>query len=255
MEQWNAINMLVSVMKNDKAIRAIFLKGSWARGDGDQDSDVDLYCLVHEEDLESFLEKRLYYLRHYQELLYWSEANFVAPQIVAVFSNGLHLDLYTVTLNTLQQTDMIKIIYDPDNLLADYQGSFFELNPDEVFRLFGSLTFSLLEFEAAYKRGNVIWASRLASHISGDLILLLRYVYNPKYAQLGFKKIDQHIPKELYRTLSNAFDRISPSKLPQGLVDLLVILEEIIHKLPAEIRERLNMKFYNFMADRIRSLN
>ena len=31
MEQWNAINMLVSVMKNDKAIRAIFLKGSWAR--------------------------------------------------------------------------------------------------------------------------------------------------------------------------------------------------------------------------------
>ena len=82
------------------------------KGDGDQDSDVDLYCLVHEEDLDDRFRKRLYYLRHYQELLYWSEANFVAPQIVAVFSNGLHLDLYTVTLNTLQQTDMIKIIYD-----------------------------------------------------------------------------------------------------------------------------------------------
>lgn len=254
MEQNNAIQKLAETLKKDRATRAIFLKGSWARGEGDKYSDVDLYCLIHEQELESFLTRRLAHLRQYGALLFWTEVNFVAPQIVAVFDNGLHVDLYTVTESTLQQTDAVKVLYDPEGLLTDFHGSFFELTVDELVRTFGSLTFSLLEFEAAYKRGNLVWASRLASHISGDVVLLLRHVSDPKRAQLGFKKINDYLPKDVYEDLSAALNGISPAQLPVGLIKLLGLLDEVITKLPAEVRDKLNFPFYNFMVERIRVL-
>lgn len=254
MEQWDAINVLTQSLKEDRALRAIFLKGSLARGDGDEYSDVDLYCLVHEQELEGFLERRLKYLKNYRQLLFWTEVNLVCPQIVAVFSNGLHVDLYTVTASTLQQTDTIKALYDPEGLLNDYKGRSFELNKADILRTFESLTFSLLEFEAAYKRKNMVWAARLASHISGDLVLLLRHVYDPKHAQLGFKKINNFLPQEVYEALSDALDEIRPTKLPIGLLKLLDLLDGVITNLPADIKEELNFPFYNFMVEKIRAI-
>lgn len=168
MKQWNAIRTLVQTLQGDTAVRSIFLKGSLARGDGDEYSDVDVYCLVHDHELESFLDRRLDHLRHYRDLLFWSEPNFVGPQIVAVYSNGLHLDLYTVTASTLHTTDAVKILYDPEGLLAGYKGSSFTLSKENILKAFDSLSFSLLEFESSFRRGNLVWASRLASHISGN---------------------------------------------------------------------------------------
>jgi len=253
-EQWNAIYTLVPILKEDKAVRAIFLKGSLARGEGDKYSDVDLYCLVYEDGLEHFLNRRLDYLKKYKGLLFWTEVNFVAPQIVAVFNNGLHLDLYTVTKETLKQTDAVKILYDPEKLLSDYQKGWFELSKEEIVKIFDQLTFKLLEFEAAYKRKNMIWASRLASHISGDIVLLVRYIYDPKHAQLGFKKINNAIPEEIYQELCNALDKINPSNLPMGLFKLLELTDEIISKLPSDINDELNFKFYDFMSEKIKKL-
>ena len=40
----------------------------------------------------------------------------MGPQIVAVYDNGLHFDLYTVTLR-LYKKDQIKVLYDPCGLL------------------------------------------------------------------------------------------------------------------------------------------
>lgn len=254
MEQLNAIHTLSQALIKDKAIRALFLKGSLARGDGDEYSDVDLYCLVHDHAVESFLERRTDYLLKYGELLFWTEVDHVGPQIVAVFSNGLHIDLYTVTAGTLQQTDAIKILYDPEGLLSNFQGSFFELNKMELVKRFESLSFLLLEFEAAYKRKNMIWASRLASHISSEVVLLVRHVYDPKRAQLGFKKINNHLPQNVYQSLSAALDEISPTKLPNGLLKLLDIIERVITQLPPDVSDDLNFPFYKYMAEKIRTL-
>lgn len=254
MEQWNAVGSLVEQLKKDKAVRAIFLKGSLAREDWDQFSDIDLYCLVHEIELDSFLTRRLACLEEYAPLLFWTEVNFVGPQIVAVFENGLHVDLYTVTAETLQQTDVVKVLYDPEELLGDYAVKSFPLSSEAVLRTFNSLAFSLLEFAAAFNRGNLIWASRLASHISSDIVLLLRYIYDPERAQLGFKRVDKYVPADTYQAVSDALDNIGPTKLPHGLVTLLDLLEELIPSLPAEIKENLNLAFYNFTAEIVRQL-
>lgn len=89
MRQEEAVKKVYSEIMRDKLVRAVFLKGSIARGECDEYSDVDFYCMVDEERKEEFLSKRIKYLESYKPLIYYSEENFVGPQIVAVFEDGL----------------------------------------------------------------------------------------------------------------------------------------------------------------------
>ncbi len=254
MKQWEAVEKIMPYLKEDKAVRAVFLKGSLARGEEDSYSDVDLYCLVHKNKIDEFLERRLDYLRKCNQIIFWTEVNFVAPQMVTVFNNSLHFDLYTVTVNTLKQTDEIKVLYDPDNLLSNYRNQGFEYEKEEIIDIFNSFTFSLLEFETAYRRGNMVWATRLASHLSGDLIIIIRYIYDPTQAKLGFKRINNIIPQEFYLKFSKALDMTGPSKHPEGVIKLLDILDELIVEFTRRKGLELNLHFYNHMSARIREL-
>jgi hypothetical protein len=120
MKQHHAIDTVCDVLMQDNNVKAIHLNGSFAQGLDDMHSDVDMYCIVNEDQLDDFLSKRIAYLESYRPILYWSEANFVGPQIVAVFNDGLHFDLYTQTIKNLSMVDVIKILYDPQDLLKDY---------------------------------------------------------------------------------------------------------------------------------------
>lgn len=254
MKQLEAIDKILEIMKKDKAVRALFIKGSIARGQLDEYSDVDFYCIVKDDELEDFLKRRLSCLKQYKPLIYWSEANFVGPQIVAVFNNGLHFDLYTVTLDTLQNSGEIKVLYDPEKLLKDYKPEHLTISDKNVIKLINEFTFTMLEFEAAYCRNDLLWASRLASHLSGELSVVLRYLFDKKNAKLGFKRLYKKLDESLYKKLKKAMDLSGPSYLPKGVILLGEIIDEIIKKLPHEISSKVNTEFLYYMLDKINRL-
>lgn len=254
MKQIEAVKTMCEIIKNDNSIRAIFLKGSMARNDLDDYSDVDFYCIIKDNELEDFLKRRLDYLKQYRPLIYWSETNFVGPQIVAVFDNGLHFDLYTVTFETLQKTDAIKVLYDPDKLLSDYKSEHLSICENDVIDIFDGFTFTLLEFEAAYCRNDLIWASRLASHLSGDLAVILRYLFDTNNSKLGFKRLYKSLDEELHKKIIEAMDLSGPSFLPKGVILLAEIVNGIIENLPNEISSKINIIFFNYMFDKIKRL-
>ncbi len=254
MKQLEAIEKIAEVIKKDNAIKAMFLKGSIARNCLDDYSDVDFYCIVDNEGLEDFLNKRIDYLNQYRPIVYWSESNFVGPQIVAVYDNGLHFDLYTVTIETLQNTDEIKVLYDPDDLLLSYKSTPLKLSEEDVIGLFHEFTFSLLEFEAAYCRNDLLWASRLASHLSGNLSMILRYLYDINNSKLGFKRLCKYLDTEMHNKMAKAMDLSGPSNLPNGVMLLVEIAREILEKLPEKVSSNVNIHFFNFMAKKINKL-
>lgn len=151
LHQWEAVNTILSVVKKDTAVKAAFVKGAMAYGQVDEFSDVDFYCLVHEDKLEDFLDRRVELLKQYQEIVFYSEANFLGPQIVAVFNNGLHYDLYTVTESSFPLKGEFLSLYDPEEILPMYQSLIqgLELTPAELETTFHEFTFCLVEFEAA----------------------------------------------------------------------------------------------------------
>lgn len=119
--QWEAVETILQAVKQCPEIKAAFLKGSLAKGIADEYSDVDFYCLVDTARLEQFLKKRLEILESYRPVIYHSESDFVGPQLVAVFDNGLHFDLYTVTLEAFPRMGKFRVLYDPHGLLEQFE--------------------------------------------------------------------------------------------------------------------------------------
>ncbi|WP_440895654.1 nucleotidyltransferase domain-containing protein [Amphibacillus sp. Q70] len=254
MKQLDAINIILPFLIKDRDVRAVYVKGSIARGESDEFSDVDLYCLVKEDGLNRFLEKRIDYIREYRSLMYLTEVNFVGPQIVGVYDNGLHFDLYTVTYDTMNRTGEIKILYDPERLLSQYRIEPLGITNDDVVEYFNRIAFSMLEFEAAYCRNDLIWASRLGSHMTGDLSIILRHIYDPDNAQIGLKGLHKKMDKDTYAKLAGAVDHLGPSYLPKGVKVLAEITDEILEDLPKEIHDKVNKRFLYNMTAKINEL-
>ncbi|MGX8794785.1 DUF2785 domain-containing protein [Fusibacter sp. JL298sf-3] len=248
MKQFDAIEIIKNRLIETHLVSAIYLKGSLARDEADMYSDVDLYCLILPEHVDAFLALRLEVLKAYKPMVYWSEANFVGPQIVCVYEDGLHLDLYVQTPETLTQTDAIKVLYDPENYLENYIAKPLDLSTSEMTRLFDAATFTLLEFETAYLRGDLVWASRLASHLSGDLSVLLRHLYHPEYAKLGCKRLNCYLENALSRRFEEAVNLSSPNHLPLGVQQMVTILDDIKEAFGG------NLVFFDFMKDKISHL-
>ncbi len=254
MDQNEAIRIVSLALIKDSAVRAVFLKGSHARGEEDAFSDVDMYCLVNCDLMEGFLERRISYLENYRKLIYWSESDFVGTQIVGVFEDGLHFDLYTVTLESLRHTDEILILHDPEGLLLEYKAEMFSMTDGEASKLLSDFTFSLLEFESAFHRKDFLWAHRLGSHLATDLMIVMRHLEEPNKARLGIKGLHKKISMNQLDSLTAALNLLGTDELPLGVQKLVEIAAELIESLNERLDERWNQPFFDFMVQRIQAL-
>lgn len=253
MEQLNIIDVITKRLLKEKEIRALFLKGSFARNEVDEYSDIDYYVIVHDEEVESFLNKRIEILQSYRPLIYYSEANFVGPQIVGVYDNGLHIDLYTITLNNLKQSDKIKVLYDPEHLLDNYEEKSLSLSLDEISKNINEFSFTLLEFETAYKRRDILLSSRLVNYLNFYLITLLRYIIDKDFSLLGFKRLYKNLDYKTYEKIKDILDLQGPSHCLECVKSNIKLFDEYLNKLPPNIKG-INYEFYNFMKERINNI-
>src|SRR5699024_11706432 len=123
MKQDEAVKIISQSLMKDKMVKAIFIKESISRGEYDEYSDVDLYCLVDEADEDTFLIHRLRHLESYRKILFYEDLFIIAPQIIAVFDNLLHVDLFTVTETTFKEKDFFRVLYDPEDRLSKFQST------------------------------------------------------------------------------------------------------------------------------------
>lgn len=248
--QQQAIDTLLAAARQDEAVRAVFLKGSLARGGGDAYSDVDFYCLVHADKLEAFLARRKALLEQYRPILFWMEVNHVGPQVIAIYNDRLHLDFYTVTQEKLPTGGTAKALYDPENLLADYEATTAALSFAEIVLHFDSFLFSLVQIETAVRRDYLTWAHYLVEKLPGEFAFLYRYLYTPDNAMLSLKDFD--------RVLDNATrDRMLQAQQANILESTriyIALMREIASEYPLEEKAVFNWTFFDMMAWRIEAL-
>ena len=72
-------------------------------------------------DVNDFLSRRLKHLRAYREILFYEDLFIIAPQMIAVYDNLLHMDLFAVTESTFKKKDYFQVIFDPDNRLQVFE--------------------------------------------------------------------------------------------------------------------------------------
>lgn len=190
MKQQEAIQLITERLKQDEAVQAIFMKGSFGRGEADDHSDIDLYVMVHPDEEASFLSRRLEHLNAYRPILLKDEIHIVAPQLIVVFDDFLHLDLFTVTQDTLNHQDSIHVIYDPQQRLARHATS---LQLDEAAisdHAFDTVWF-FFQYTKSRNRGNDIWATEMLRQGMVHFAYVLAAHHTPDRASLGLKDVSQ----------------------------------------------------------------
>lgn len=248
---YQAIEVISQAIIKDGLCKAIILKGSIGRGDDDCYSDVDMYVVVEKSQYENFLEKRLTYLKTYKTIVFSEENDFGVLQMLAIYEDTLHFDLYTVTIDMLTHYDKIKVYYDKDHLFDSYKAQPQIITKEKLSQLFSNILYGFVEASSAYARKNYAWTARIMDQSIAETSILLRYLYDKELAYLGLKKLNEIIPKEQYLLIEQAYQNLNKDGFQTANKLILAILEFIISNIEEEIKKEFNFKFYNWVKANI----
>ncbi|WP_339212277.1 nucleotidyltransferase domain-containing protein [Solibacillus sp. FSL W8-0372] len=219
------VQVLLASLKGNPLVKAVFLKGSIARNEHDSFSDIDLYCLVEEDDVTGFLPHRLEHLKAYKELIFRDDIFIVAPQILGVYEDFIHIDFYTVTPKTLNEKDHIKILYDPEHYLSDYEPSL-QASPAQFIDAVDDSIWFLYQYNQSAKRGNDLWCCHLLHLSFGNIGTILLHHYCPEKAILGLKTLESAIPGDKAVQMHNIMNHIGVNTHKEAAQYMCHLLEQ-----------------------------
>lgn len=254
MRHYDAVEKVSRAILDGGLCQAILLKGSLARGEEDAYSDVDLYAVVKEKCLDLFLSRRQEYLAAYLPTVMVQEVNFVAPQLVAIYEDGLHFDLYAVTADTLSPKDVVKAVYDPENLCqscCEENPAGSGLSPEALAGLFEDALYYFVEADSAYHRKNYPWTARILSGALSNSAKLLRWIYDREHAEWGLKGINHVLPSEQYQWLLVASEHLNCPGFQTANNYILKTLEFVAERIDPEVRPFLNLHFLDWMRQNL----
>ncbi|WP_175991460.1 nucleotidyltransferase domain-containing protein [Bacillus sp. Marseille-Q1617] len=238
MRQEIAVEKVAASLKGDPRVRSIFLKGSMGRKEHDQYSDIDLYCLVDEREEKEFLERRIDHIKAYKDLLFYDDIFIIAPQIIAIYDDWLHIDLFTVTEKTIQEKDFFTVLYDPDNLMKKYEtvqhltitkGHFKDSVLDAAWFLF--------QYKKAAERGNHTWAPEMLRHTMRNVTTILLSRYARERALLGLKTIHRDLPQNIQDRVVGIYEQMTPSRHAAAAHEIASLLKGEYHWIQEELKD------------------
>lgn len=239
LKQELAVEKICASLKRDRLVKAIFLKGSMGRGEHDEYSDIDLYCLLDQDDVELFLEKRLEHIKAYRDVIFHDDIYIIAPQIIAVFDDLLHVDLFTVTKESFIEKDYFKILHDPDNLLEEFnETQNLEISQDEFSDSAMDVAWFLFQYAKTAGRGNDIWSVRMLTNVMEHLARVLLYKYCPERAQLGLKTLEHSLPTSVLIEVEAIFEQITPKDHGAASSKIRELLAKECDWILSQVKER-----------------
>lgn len=240
-----ALNCIVESLKNDVLVEAIYLKGSIARKEHDEFSDIDIYCLVKTENVERFLPNRLQHLESYQKLVFKDDIYIVAPQLLAVYEDMLHVDLYTVTLETMINKDAMEVLYDPKHILnsIDHKANL-KLEKNEFQDSADDMIWFLYQYYMTNLRGNHLWAIHLLHQVLTHLSKVLLHKYAPNRAQLGLKTLSSSLPPTINEEFEMIYSKLHVDTHRIACLQILHIIEREENWLFENVPEPLKIRSF-----------
>jgi hypothetical protein len=165
-------------------------------------------------------------------IVIWEEVNFHVPEIVAIFEDCLHFDLYTATPENLPIYGKLKILYDKDGKYEEHNGEPNGKVPYDTNSTFTGVIYSIVEADGAYRRINYPLSAFILTRAINDCGLLLRSLYDFQYPFLALKKINNVIPADEFRLLEEASANLNEHGFPFAVRKIVEILEYYAGKCP-----------------------
>ena len=244
-----AIARIAGAAVADGLCEAVLLKGSIARGDADEFSDIDLYLVVSRQNRDTVMERRERYLSAYGDIVFIEDVDFGLPQKLAIFSDALHVDLYVAEPAQIGSLDPMVAVYNPAGLFKDVTPARADVTDEELCRHFSSVLYCLVEASSAYGRKNDAWAAKIMSDAAGELSVLMRSLYDRRYAFLGLKKINEVIPAEDYQLLEGIYASFGRCDFPEVAQTILTALDAFLANADAGLASKLDVRFLSWAKE------
>nr|WP_075577153.1 nucleotidyltransferase domain-containing protein [Olsenella timonensis] len=238
-----AIARIVGAAVADGLCEAALLRGSIARGDADEFSDIDLYLVVSPQNRDAVLGRREKYLAAYGDVVFVEDVDFGLPQKVAIFSDALHVDLYVAEPQQVGSLDPVVAVYDPAGRFGSVSPARPDVTDEELCRHFSSVLYCLVEASSAYGRRNNAWAAKIMSDAVGELSVLVRSLYDRCYAFLGLKKLNEVVPAEDYRLFEDVYACVGRGDFPEAARTVLNVLDAFLANADEGLAPHLDARF------------
>ncbi|SEA25229.1 Streptomycin adenylyltransferase [Thalassobacillus cyri] len=237
MRQELAVKKIVKSLKKDSSVKSIYLKGSMGRGEHDEHSDVDLYCLVKEGEEKEFLSRRLEHLKVYKEIIFYDDIFIIAPQIIAVYDDWLHIDLFTVTEKNIQNKDFFTVLYDPEGLMESYESKqHLTLTQEEFHDHVLDTVWFLFQYKKAAERGNLTWAVEMLRYVMRHLSYVLLHHYAPDRALLGLKAVHKFLPHKKRSSYEGIYEKVTPSSHQKAVQEITQLLNNEFEWIQSQLK-------------------
>ena len=244
-----AIERIAGAAVADGLCEAVVLKGSIARGDADEFSDIDLCLVVSLQNRDAVLERREKYLASYGDVVFIEDVDFGLPQKVAIFSDAIHVDLYVAEPQQVGSLDPVVAVYDPASLFKNVTPTRADVTDEALCRHFSSVIYCLVEASSAYGRRNNAWATKIMSDAVGELSPCLRSLYDRRYAFLGLKKINEVIPAEDYQLLEAIYASLGSGDFLEAAQAILDVLDAFLANADDGLAAKLNVRFLTWAKE------
>lgn len=244
-----AVARIAGAAVADGLCEAVLLKGSIGRGDADEFSDIDLYLVVSPQNRDAVLARREKYLSAYGDVVFVEDVDFGLPQKVAILSDALHVDLYVAEPKQVGSLDPVVAVYDPASLFADVASTRADVTDEELCRHFSSVIYCLVEASSAYGRRNDAWTTKIMSDAVGELSVLVRSLYDRRYAFLGLKKINEVIPAEDYQLLEAIYVSLGSGDFLGAAQAILNVLDAFLANAGDGLAAKLDVRFLTWAKE------
>lgn len=244
-----AVARIAGAAVADGLCEAVLLKGSIGRGDADEFSDIDLYLVVSPQNRDAVLARREKYLSAYGDVVFVEDVDFGLPQKVAILSDALHVDLYVAEPKQVGSLDPVVAVYDPASLFADVAFTRADVTDEELCRHFSSVIYCLVEASSAYGRRNDAWVTKIMSDAVGELSVLVRSLYDRRYAFLGLKKINEVIPAEDYQLLEAIYVSLGSGDFLGAAQAILNVLDAFLANAGDGLAAKLDVRFLTWAKE------
>ena len=198
---------VVATLKASVRVRAVFLRGSFYRGQPDTYSDLDLFAVAEEADAEELLELGRTMLHNTGGTLWVSALDAAPPRLRALFPGPLKLDLTIVTMETLPPYEGWRILFDRDHLLrtrARITQSFEPLRPEHVAMVCDEFWWNMFSSVGQIKRGQLWMALHLLDVCRADLAQIMRWRRDPEHPAERYINLERHLTAEDQQALAQS---------------------------------------------------
>jgi len=207
--------------------------------------------LVDENYYDKLLKKRETIVKKYKAIVYQSYVDFGHPQIIVIYDNNLHLDLYIIKEVAVKGRDYIKALYDPNNLLKNYQKEGRIDDDNLIIEHLSDVIYTFHELDIAIKRKDDLWAMRLISHMMADLSLVLCTMYEFDKPVLHMKGIYHKLPETLKLKVDDILEVMTPIHIGCCINKVINLVDEIISSQTTQVKEQLDTMYLTYIKTEV----